>query len=100
MALGLRIDPLFRGLTAPPMMFGVPVVFMGFNGMLGLMGLVWITSLLHKALFLLVVCGGLHGLARLKTKRDEHWIGVLLTKWQKTAPAITSRRWGCNSYRP
>lgn len=60
-----------QGLTEPPLMLGVPLVFCVLNVLIALgMALLWWPWL--------VVAAGLHGIARLGTAMDMQWIEVLV----------------------
>lgn len=95
-----EIDPLFRGMTRPPMAMGVPMEFFGLNFMLFGVGMIMFLTLSAKVLFLVCVTLPLHAAGYVATEKDSHWMRILQTKLGRCAPIRNRRYWKCNSYRP
>jgi len=96
----VEIDPLFIGMTRPPMTMGVPMEFFGINFMIFGIGMVLCASLMGKALFFACLTLPLHALGILATEKDLQWMRIFLTKMNKCPPHKNRRFWKCNSYRP
>ena len=82
----VEIDPLFIGMTRPPMAMGVPMEFFGINFMLFGVGMILFMSLAGKILFFICLTLPLHTLGAIATEKDPHWIRVWLTKLNKSPP--------------
>jgi type IV secretion system protein VirB3 len=96
----IDIDPLFVGMTRPPLVWGVPMEFFGVNFILFGIGMIGFASLTGKLLFILLACGPLHILGYIATEKEPHWIGITLTKITKCGPTLNKRFWKSNSYAP
>lgn len=96
----VEIDPLFTGMTRPPLAMGVPMEWFGLNFMLFGIGMILFTALSSKILYLLFVILPLHAVARIATEKDPHWMRVHLTRLHKCPPVQNKRFWKCNSYKP
>ena len=96
----VEIDPLFLGMTRPPIAMGVPMEFFGLNFMLFGVGMILFTALSAKALFLACVNLPLHAAGYIATEKDPHWMRVWLTKASRCAPIRNRGFWKSNSYRP
>lgn len=94
------LDPLFIGMTRPPMMMGVPMEFFGINFIIFGIGMIMFMSLPGKILFFVCVSLPLHALAYVATERDTHWMRVWLTKLNKCSPIKNKSFWKSNSYKP
>jgi len=94
------IDPLFIGMTRPPMAMGVPMEFFGMNFILFGVGMIMFLSLSDKMLFLACVTLPLHVAGYIATEKDPHWMRVYLTKISRCAPIRNRRFWKSNSYKP
>lgn len=96
----IDIDPLFTGLTRPPLSLGVPIEFFGINFMLFGVGMIAFSSLSGKLLFFALVSLPLHGFAYIATERDPQWMRVWLTKLSKCPPTRNRFFWKSDSYQP
>lgn len=96
----IDIDPLFIGMTRPPIVMGVPMEFFGINFMLFGIGMIAFLSLTGKLLFILGVCVPLHILAYVATEKEPHWMRIHLTKVTKCGPTRNRVYWKSNSYKP
>lgn len=94
------IDPLFIGMTRPPLVWGVPMEFFGINFILFGIGMIGFVSLLSKILYVLCLCCPLHMIAYLATEKEPHWMSILLTKVAQCGPTRNRRFWKSNSYKP
>jgi len=93
------IDPLFLGMTRPPMAMGVPMEFFGLNFILFGVGMIMFLPLTAKALFFICVTLPLHAAGTLATEKDPHWMRIYLTKLARCAPVRNRIFWKSNSYR-
>lgn len=94
------IDPLFIGMTRPPMVMGVPMEFFGLNFILFGAGIIFFLSLSAKISFFACVTLPLHAAAYIATEKDPHWMRVYLTKVSRCAPIKNRKFWKSNSYQP
>ena len=94
------IDPLFVGMTRPPLVKGVPMEFFGINFIIFGIGMIGFTALLSKFLFVLLVCCPLHIAAYIATEKEPHWMSIYLTKLTKCGPTRNKVFWKSNSYQP
>ena len=94
------IDPLFIGMTRPPMVIGVPMEFFGINFIIFGIGMIIFTALSSKILFVICVTLPIHALGYIATEKDPHWMSVLVTKMNKCAPTRNRNYWRSNSYQP
>lgn len=94
------IDPLFIGMTRPPIFWGVPMEFFGINFIIFGVGIIAFTSLLAKLGFVILICVPLHVIAYVLTEREPHWMGIYLIKMAKCAPTRNRIFWKTNSYKP
>ena len=97
---GNSCDPLFIGMTRPPMMMGVPMEFFGFNFIILGIGMILFMSLSGKILFFVLVNLPLHAVAYVATERDTHWMRVWLTKLSRCSSIRNKNFWKSNSYKP
>lgn len=72
-------DPLFLGLTRPPMLFGVSYTFATLNGLTSLLAFV-ITS---KFFYLLILLPGLHMIGWLICLKEPRAIELLIARSSK-----------------
>ena len=96
-AAGLTVDPLFVGVTRPPMRWGVTYSALLFN-----MVFTMEAFLLTKNLLTLPLCAPIHGVCMLLCARDARYFDLLLV-WAKTrlvAYFCTIRFWKGASYSP
>ena len=95
--LGLIADPLFVGVTRPPMRWGVTYAALLFN-------LVFTMEvfLLTKNLLLLLIAAPIHGVSMLLCARDARFFDLLLVWGHTRLPALAAnlRYWRANSYSP
>ncbi len=94
------IDPLFIGMTRPPMVIGVPMEFFGINFIIFGIGMILLTALSSKILFLICVTLPLHSIGIIATEKDPHWMSVRMTKMNKCPPTRNRTYWKTNSYTP
>jgi len=95
-----EIDPLFIGMTRPPMMLGVPLEFFALNFILFGVGMVMFLSLTGKALFFCILILPLHAIGYIATEKDPQWMRVWLVKLQKCLPTQNRGFWKTNSFKP
>ena len=94
------IDPLFIGLTRPPLVLGVPIMWFGLNFMFFGVGLIAFTGLIGKFLWLVLVSVPLHLFGYWMTTKDAHWMSVF-TAWTRHAgPTRNKSFWKSNSFSP
>lgn len=94
---GLMADPLFVGLTRPPMRWGVTYVALLFNLVFTMEAF-----LLTRNLLTLMLCAPIHGVCMLLCARDIRFFDLLLL-WSRTRlPALFTnlRYWTSSSYSP
>jgi len=96
----IDIDPLFVGMTRPPLVLGVPMEFFGINFILFGIGMIAFVSFLGKLIFILSTCVPLHILAYIATEKEPHWMSIYLTKFTKCGPTQNKVFWKSNSYKP
>ena len=96
----IDIDPLFIGMTRPPIVMGVPMEFFGINFILFGIGMIAFLSLTGKFLFILCVCVPLHFAAYIATEKEPHWMKIFVTKYTKCGPTRNRIYWRSNSYKP
>ena len=96
----VEIDPLFIGMTRPPLTMGVPMEFFGINFMMFGVGMILFMSLSGKILFFAFLTLPLHALVIIATEKDPQWMQVRLTKLNKCPPTRNRRFWKTNSYKP
>jgi len=94
---GLTCDPVFLGVTRPPMRWGVTYSALLVN-LLFTMEL----FLLTKNLLTLLVCAPIHGLCMLLCARDARFFDLLLVSARTRLPALFAnlRYWQASSYSP
>jgi type IV secretion system protein VirB3 len=93
-------DPLFVGMTRPPIVMGVPMEFFGINFIIFGIGMIAFASLSAKALFVLLICLPLHVFGYIATEKEPHWMSIYLTKLTKCGPIQNRGFWKSNSYKP
>src|SRR5262245_25591380 len=94
---GLAVDPLFVGVTRPPMRWGVAYIALLFNLVLTVE-----VFLLTKNLLALLIALPIHGLCALLCARDARFF-YLLVLWLRTralAYVCNGRFWKASSYSP
>jgi len=90
----LLVNPLFVGLTRPPMMFGVTMDYLGISVMVSLCGFILFSSPLYLLIYLpLHVVGVIACLI-------DHNIFRLMFKKLNCLNVPNKRIWGCQSYEP
>ena len=94
------IDPLFIGMTRPPMVIGVPMEFFGISFIIFGIGMILFTALSSKILFFICITLPMHALGYIATEKDPHWMSVWMTKMNKCPPARNRNYWRSNSYKP
>lgn len=94
---GLIADPLFVGVTRPPMRWGVTYAALLFN-------LVFTMEvfLLTKNLLMLLIAAPIHGVSMLLCARDARFFDLLLVWGRTRVPALAANLhyWRANSYSP
>lgn len=90
----LTINPLFVGLTRPPMMFGVTMDYLGISVMISLCGFILFSSPLYLLTYL-----PLHVVGSIACAID-HNIFRLLFKKLDCLNVPNKRLWSCQSYEP
>ena len=95
-----NLDPLFVGMTRPPLVLGVPMEFFGINFILFGIGMIAFASLSGKALFFLCVCIPLHIAAYILTEKEPHWMSIYITKLTWCGRIQNRAFWKSNSYKP
>lgn len=91
----LQADPLFQGLTRPPMLLGVTYMFFLVNGVFSLI------AFIHTSNFVIpfVVAPMLHGIAYLICMREPRAIELFVLKTNKGMKCANKRYHGyTNSY--
>lgn len=96
----ISVDPLFLGLTKPPMSMGVPLIFFGVNMILSCAGFILFLSLFSKFCVVMFFSLPLHAIAYLATEKDPHWMSIWQIKMSKASPIRNHNYWKCNSYTP
>lgn len=90
-----QINPLFVGLTRPPMKFGVTLTFLILNGGLSLVIFVVSSSLVAAMIF----TGLMHSFGYISCLYDPYIFDLLLGKL-KCMTCKNRSFWDCNSYEP
>src|SRR6202012_606226 len=95
--LGLTADPLFVGITRPPMRWGVTYSALLFNAVFTME-----VFLLTKNLLTLLLAIPIHGICALLCARDARFFDLLLVWGRTRLPALlgTLRFWKASSYSP
>lgn len=94
---GLTVDPLFLGVTRPPMCYGVTYL-----GIVVIIVLTMELFLLTRNLLTLLLVIPLHGLCRLLCARDARIFDLLFLAARTRLPGwlAGARRWQSSSYAP
>ena len=90
----LMVNPLFVGLTRPPMMLGVTMDYLGISVMVALCGFI-----LFSTPLCLLAYFPLHGIGVIACAIDPHIFRLLFKKWN-CLNVPNKRLWGCQSYEP
>jgi type IV secretion system protein VirB3 len=95
--LGLTADPLFVGVTRPPMRWGVTYSALLVNGVVTME-----VFLLTKNLLTLALCLPIHGVCALLCARDARYFDLVLLWGRTRIPALlaNARFWKASSYTP
>jgi type IV secretion system protein VirB3 len=95
--LGLTADPLFVGVTRPPMRWGVTYSALLVNGVATME-----VFLLTKNLLTLALCLPIHGVCALLCARDARYFDLVLLWGRTRIPALlaNARFWKASSYTP
>ncbi len=96
----IDVDPLFIGMTRPPIVMGVPMEFFGINFIVFGIGMIAFLSLLGKVLFFLCVCLPFHVLGYIATEKEPHWMNIYLTRITRCGFIQNKGYWKANSYQP
>ena len=94
------VDPLFLGLTMPPLIWGVPLSWFVLNFMQTGMGLIAFTGLFEKLLWVIFISVPFHFVGYVATEKDAHWMSVWMTFLQRCGPTRNKQFWGSNSFSP
>lgn len=89
----LKSDPLFVGLTRPPMFFGVSYMFAMMNGMASMMYYIATTD--FKFIIILI---GVHMIAYVICFKEPLFLELFLIKSQKCSVCKNRFYYGANSY--
>jgi type IV secretion system protein VirB3 len=94
---GVTVDPLFVGVTRPPMRWGVTYSALLVNGVFTME-----VFLLTKNLLTLLVALPIHGLCAMLCARDARFFDILLLWGRTRIPALlaNARFWKASSYSP
>ena len=90
----LTINPVFVGLTRPPMMFGVTMDYLGISVMIALCGFILFSSPVYLLIYIPLHVVGVVACA------IDHNIFRLLFKKLECLNVSNKRIWGCQSYEP
>jgi type IV secretion system protein VirB3 len=95
--LGLTADPLFVGITRPPMRWGVTYSALLVNGVATME-----VFLLTKNLLTLALCLPIHGVCALLCARDARYFDLVLLWGRTRIPALLAngRFWRASSFTP
>jgi len=91
----VAVDPVFLGMTRPPMLFGVPYMSCIFNFLFTTIAFVLAGNLL---MFLVAV--PIHGVAYLLALKDPRIFDLLLVRARVGKARANRSFWGATSYRP
>ena len=94
------VNPLFVALTRPPMIWGVPMVYLGINFIIWGVGFIGFADLLAKALFFVFVNIPIHVFGYVMTERDPHWMRIIMVTLYRCGPTPNRRFWRAQSYMP
>ena len=86
-------DPLFIGMTRPPMMAGVTFKYMGLNAFAVLIFFTMTTNPLHLLVFLPI-----HSVGYAVCLKDPQLLDIMITKLQKSAGVPNRKYWSGISY--
>lgn len=86
-------DPLFIGMTRPPMIAGVTFLFMGLNAF----GVAFLFVLTKNFLVLLIFIP-LHAVGYLICLKDPQLLDVIVKKTQKSSGVPNKKYWSGTSY--
>jgi type IV secretion system protein VirB3 len=94
---GLRAEPLFVGVTRPPMRWGVT-----YSALLANLLVTMETFLLTKNLLALLACLPIHGICALLCARDPRFFDLMMLWARVRIPALlgNGRYWRASSYSP
>ena len=90
---GLSADPLFLGMTRPPMIGGVTYSFCVLNGLL-----ISVLFLGMGSLMMLFVALPVHGIGVLACHKDPHQFTVLFAWVRVRGQSRNTAFWGATSY--
>lgn len=90
----LAVNPVFVGLTRPPMLLGVTVDYLGISIMIVLCGFILFSSPFYLLIYLPLHVVGVIACA------IDHNIFRLLFKKLECLNVPNKRLWGCQSYEP
>ena len=96
----VEIDPLFIGMTRPPIMLGVPMDFFFLNFIFFGMGMVMFLLIMQKILFFCLLIAPLHAFGYVMTEKDPQWMRICLIKVQKCFSTQNKGVWKTNSFKP
>lgn len=95
MAKGIKVDPLFLGLTRPPMLFGVSYMFALFNGLICMLG--YIVTVDFK---FLIAMFPIHAIGYYICSKEPLFIELFQVRAQKCSKSKNKFIHGANSYDP
>ena len=76
---GMTSDPLFMGLTRPPLLAGVSYTFAAINGIITLLAFV----ITNNFVYLLVILPGVHGIGWFICLKEPRAIELLIVRYSK-----------------
>ncbi len=86
-------DPLFIGMTRPPMIAGVTFLYMGLNAFGAFFAFLLTGNLLYLLIFI-----PFHAIGYLICLKDPQMLDIMMKKVQKTSGVPNKRYWSGNSY--
>ena len=91
----MAVDPVFLGLTRPPMAFGVTYTFLVLNGMA-----TTIAFLALNSLWAWLIGIPVHLIGIIACLKDPRFFDLWRVKLMQTPNNRNRRLWRCNSYSP
>ena len=91
----VAVDPVFLGMTRPPMAFGVTYTFLVLNGMA-----TTIAFLALNSLWAWLIGIPVHLIGVIACLKDPRFFDLWRVKLMKTPNNRNRRLWRCNSYSP
>ena len=89
----VKADPLFVGLTRPPLLFGVSYTFAILNGMVGMLGYISSSDIRY-----LIVIAPIHAVGYYLCSKEPLFIDLFKVKLEKCSKSRNKIYHGANSY--